>query len=79
MPMRYLWLSLFFITLVWSGVGPKDYLTWVLEVLPAVIGLVILVATRRFPLNPFDLHFNPFSLHHPDGGGPLHLCRGPSL
>ena len=51
MPMRYLWLSLFFVTLVWSGIGPKDYLTWALEVLPAVIGLVILVATRRtFPL-----------------------------
>ena len=51
MPMLYLWLSLFFVTLVWSGIDPKDYLTWVLEVLPAVIGLVILVATRRtFPL-----------------------------
>ena len=51
MPMRYLWLILFFVTLVWSGIGPKDYLTWALEVLPAVIGLVILVATRRtFPL-----------------------------
>ncbi|MDG5468784.1 DUF2238 domain-containing protein [Deltaproteobacteria bacterium IMCC39524] len=49
--MRYLWLSLFFVTLVWSGIGPKDYPTWVLEVLPAVIGLVILVTTRRtFPL-----------------------------
>ncbi len=51
MPMRYLWLSFFFVTLVWSGIGPKDYPTWVLEVLPAVIGLVILVTTRRtFPL-----------------------------
>ena len=51
MTMRYLWLSLFFVTLVWSGIGPKDYLTWVLEVLPAVIGLVILVVTHRtFPL-----------------------------
>jgi len=49
--MRTLWLAIFFITLIWSGVDPKDYLTWVLEVLPAVIGLVILVATRRtFPL-----------------------------
>ena len=45
--MRTLWLAIFFITLIWSGVDPKDYLTWVLEVLPAVIGLVILVATRR--------------------------------
>ena len=51
--MRTLWLAIFFITLIWSGVDPKDYLTWVLEVLPAVIGLVILVATHRtFPLTP---------------------------
>ena len=51
--MRTLWLAIFFITLIWSGVDPKDYLTWVLEVLPAVIGLVILVATRRtFALTP---------------------------
>ena len=51
--MRTLWLAIFFITLIWSGVDHKDYLTWVLEVLPAVIGLVILVATRRtFPLTP---------------------------
>ena len=49
--MRTLWLVMFFITLIWSGIGPKDYLTWVLEVLPAVVGLVILVVTRRtFPL-----------------------------
>jgi len=51
--MRTHWLAIFFITLIWSGVAPKDYLTWFLEVLPAVIGLVILVATRRtFPLTP---------------------------
>jgi putative membrane protein len=49
--MRYLWLAVFFATLIWSGVHPKDTLTWVLEVLPALIGFVLLVATRRrFPL-----------------------------
>jgi putative membrane protein len=49
--MRYLWLFIFFATLVWSGIQPKDYLTWVLEVLPAVIGFVVLALTRRrFPL-----------------------------
>lgn len=31
--------------LVWSGVHPKDQFTWLLEVLPAIIGLVILMAT----------------------------------
>lgn len=34
---------------VWSGIQPRDRLTWVLEVWPAAIGGVLLVATyRRF-------------------------------
>jgi len=46
-----LWLLVFFGTLIWSGIQPKDYATWGLEVAPAVIGLVLLWATRRsFPL-----------------------------
>lgn len=49
--MRYLWLIIFLATLIWSGIHPKDRLTWFLEVLPALIGLILLVATRRsFPL-----------------------------
>jgi len=49
--MRNLWLITFFSALVWSGVHPKDALTWVLEVLPAMIGFAVLAATqRRFPL-----------------------------
>ncbi len=32
---------------VWSAVDPHDRLTWVLEVAPVVIGVVILVATYR--------------------------------
>lgn len=36
---------------VWSGIQPRDRLTWLLEVAPALIGLGVLVATyRRFPL-----------------------------
>ena len=51
--MRYLWLIIFFSTLLWSGIQPKDYPTWMLEVLPAVVGFVVLAATRnRFPLTP---------------------------
>ena len=50
-PMRYLWLLVFLVTLIWSGSHPNDTLTWVLEVLPALIGFVLLMATRRrFPL-----------------------------
>lgn len=46
-----LWVLVFVGTLVWSGIHPKDYATWALEVSPAVIGLFLLWATRRaFPL-----------------------------
>jgi len=39
--------------LVWSGIGPRDRLTWWLEVAPVLIGAPILVAThRRLPLTP---------------------------
>ncbi len=48
-----IWLTLFCTVLIWSAIWPKDYYTWLLEVLPAVIGLVILVLTRQgFPLTP---------------------------
>ena len=43
--MKYLWLIIFFAVLIWSGINPKDYFTWFLEVLPALIGLIILAAT----------------------------------
>lgn len=46
-----IWLLIFIGVLAWSGIGPKDRVTWVLEVLPAVIGLVAIALTRqRFPL-----------------------------
>jgi len=47
------WLAVYLGVLAWSGIGPKDRMTWVLEVAPAVIGLVVLAATRtRHPLTP---------------------------
>jgi len=47
------WLAIFGGVLVWSGIAPKDQFTWFLEVLPALIGLVLILATRaRFPLTP---------------------------
>lgn len=37
--------------LVWSGIGPKDRLTWFLEVFPVFIGAALLIPTfRRFRL-----------------------------
>ncbi|MDP7593653.1 MAG: DUF2238 domain-containing protein [Litorilituus sp.] len=43
--MKYLWIAIFTVTLIWSAIAPKDYFTWFLEVLPALIGAVILFFT----------------------------------
>ena len=49
--MRAAWIAIFLVVLAWSGIGPKDYLTWGLEVFPAVAGAIVLWLTReRFPL-----------------------------
>lgn len=49
----YLWLGLFFSVFIWSGMEPKDRLTWVLEAGPAIIGLWVMAKTRMsFPLTP---------------------------
>jgi putative membrane protein len=46
-----LWLACFSLILAWSAWKPHDYLTWWLEVAPALVALVVLAATRaRFPL-----------------------------
>ncbi|MEP5322076.1 DUF2238 domain-containing protein [Marinobacter alexandrii] len=51
--MRYLWLTVFLVTLAWSAINPKEPITWALEVAPAVIGLFVLALTRNtFPLTP---------------------------
>jgi putative membrane protein len=45
------WLSVYFAVLIWSAIEPKDFLTWFLEVLPALIGLFVLALTyKTFPL-----------------------------
>jgi putative membrane protein len=45
------WIVLFLAVLIWSGIAPKDYPTWWLEVFPALIGAVVLWYTRlSFPL-----------------------------
>ena len=49
--MRIAWIALFAVVLVWSGIAPKDFMTWCLEVAPAIIGAAVLWTTReRFPL-----------------------------
>lgn len=50
---KILWIAVFAAVLVWSAIEPKDRFTWFLEVLPALLGAVLLLATqRRFPLTP---------------------------
>jgi putative membrane protein len=45
------WVAVFAVVLVWSGIQPKDTVTWLLEVSPAVAAAIVLIATRRrFPL-----------------------------
>ncbi len=45
------WLLIYGLVLAWSAIHPKDRFTWFLEVLPALIGLVVLALSwRRFPL-----------------------------
>jgi putative membrane protein len=49
--MRIIWCVIFFIALLWSGIHPKDYFTWFLEVAPALIGFAIIAITfKRFRL-----------------------------
>jgi putative membrane protein len=53
---RPILLALFLAVFAWSAYRPHDWFTWGLEVFPAVIGLVLLFATRkRFPLTPLLL------------------------
>ncbi len=51
--MKYIWLVIYFLVLIWSALEPKDQFTWFLEVVPALIGFVILLVTfKKFPLTP---------------------------
>ncbi len=51
--MRFVWVGIFLAALLWSAWQPKEYFTWFLEVFPALIGFVLIVATyRTFPLTP---------------------------
>lgn len=48
-----IWVVIFLSVLTWSAIGPADRLTWWMEVIPALIGIVVLALTRkRFPLTP---------------------------
>ena len=47
--MKIAWIATYVLVLLWSGIRPKNYFIWFLEVLPALIGFVIITITyRRF-------------------------------
>ncbi len=55
---RGLWFLTFLAVLIWSGINPKEPFTWFLEVLPAMIGGVLLAVTfRSFRLTPLLYFF----------------------
>jgi len=44
-------LFIYSVGFIWSAIHPHDYYTWILEVFPAIIGLVVIVSTfKSFPL-----------------------------
>jgi putative membrane protein len=48
---KILWLTIFLAALIWSAINPKDQFTWFLEVVPALIGFVLIAFTyKKFPL-----------------------------
>ncbi|WP_417228353.1 DUF2238 domain-containing protein [Amphritea sp.] len=51
--MRILWIITFTATLLWSAINPYDPFTWFLEVIPALLGVVILALTwQKYRLTP---------------------------
>ena len=40
--MQYAWIAIFLVVFTWSAIGPHDYPTWFLEVLPAALGAAII-------------------------------------
>ena len=48
-----IFLLIYFIVFIWSSINPKDYFTWFLEVVPAIIALIILTFTyKNFKFTP---------------------------
>lgn len=48
---QFVWTGIFLAVLVWSGIRPTDFFTWLLEVSPALLGAAVLWYTREsFPL-----------------------------
>jgi putative membrane protein len=50
----YLFITLFLFGLIWSGINPENYLAWVGEIIPTIIGLIVLGVTfKKFRYTTF--------------------------
>lgn len=58
---KYFHLSLlvsFILILIWSAINPKSYSTWFLEVIPAIIGItILLIIYKRFKFSNITYFF----------------------
>ena len=53
-----LYILLFFLGLLLSAIQPKEYFTWFLEVIPALLGFMVLAVTyKRFAFSTFTYGF----------------------
>lgn len=60
--LRKIWIIIFCVILIWSGINPYDYFTWFLEVVPSLIGIFVLWKTEKsFPLTA--LVYNLILIH----------------
>jgi putative membrane protein len=58
MVIKIIWVLIFSTGLIWSGIHPQDSLIWLLEVLPAIIGGILVAATYKvFRLTPILYFF----------------------
>lgn len=50
----YILIALFFVGFIWSAIRPYDYFTWIMEVFPAILGLIVLALTyKKFRFTTF--------------------------
>ncbi len=58
MKLTKIYLLLFCVGLLLSGIHPKEYFTWLLEVSPAIVGLIVLILTfKTFQFTNFTYLF----------------------
>lgn len=65
---------------IWSGIKPTDRLTWIMEVAPAVVAAIILIATyKNFPLTQLSYCLIWFFCNNTSDRRSLDLCKGSAV